>query len=301
MPSGKALVLVGGVVAAGVLFLVTTKKANAKPKDGSAPLPKEALPTNATTFPPIIVPPLQGLPTFPTNPGGVVVVPDGSTDDDDDDDLQPPLVVSPAPGPLPPVLPVPLPPPPPTATTIPGLPMTLPEIIQSGGDILEQAGIPVVVPLPEQITPPPPPPPPLVPPVILTEEAESPTALHDDTAAVLDVMLDIEATSKWKRAEPLLKAWQASRNLVADGKFGPKSAKTMASETGLLPIVRYWPTSSIKEKAVPAYSAELVALANAAEEPRRSQLMAAAQREKGQGFGTGQKAINPLISFDAPG
>jgi hypothetical protein len=51
---------------------------------------------------------------------------------------------------------------------------------------------------------------------------------------------------------------------------------------------------------VPAFAAELVALANAAEEPRKSQLMAAAQREKGQGFGSTQKPINPLIAFDPP-
>jgi hypothetical protein len=179
--------------------------------------------------------------------------------------------------------------------TLPGSTIKLPPA--QGGDILDQAGIPVLVPgveLPET--------PPVIelPEEVITptqEQAQQPTVLHDDTAAVLGQMLAIEATSKWKRVEESLKPWQQERALKVDGKFGPKSATTMALETGLLPIVRYWPAGATKDAAVKAYRETLRSIAVTAEEPRRTQLLAAAEREKGQGFGTSQKPISPLISF----
>ncbi len=312
--SGKALVLVGLVVGGGVLFLAT-KKAKAKGADAQPQSPGVA------TQSPGIAPPLSGIPT--TDPtGGVIVVPD----EGEPEDSPPPAVVVPqlpqlpiplpqvtlpplgtilAPGPTPTAVPPTTSPPPAPAptpvqdaqATFPGAVLAVPpEIVQAGADILTQAGIPTVVPLPPQITPPPSP----TAPVVVPEPAETPTLLHDDTAAVLDVMLEMEGTSKWKRIEEALKPWQKARNLVVDGKLGPKSTLLMAAETGLLPIVRFWPTGTIKEKALPKFQQDLLAISATAEEPRKSQLVAAAQREKGQGFGSKQGPITPLIAFDLP-
>ena len=96
---------------------------------------------------------------------------------------------------------------------------------------------------------------------------------------------------------PCSKNWLTKRSLLGDGKFGQKSATMLAGETGLLPIIRYWPTNAIKSTAVPAFQKSLLALAQTAEEPRRTQLVAAAQRETGQGFGSKQSPISPLIAL----
>jgi len=292
MAVGKLLLLGGAVVA--VAVLASSKKAKAAP-----------------AVPPVVAPPLEG--GFAAHPeqGGVVIVPEQG----EPHEQPPPLVLQPveqptfsatSPGFVPPPLgtlpptiaPAPAAAPPPilpqvladAAQTLPGASMTLPQVAT---DILSQAGIPTVVdqgPVPEPVI--------NVPEMVVTphqEAAQQPTLLHDDTAAVLAKMLAEEATSSWKHVEPLLIPWQAARGLVQDGEFGPKSAKMMAGETGLLPIVRYWPTGAVKSTAVAAYRNDLLALAHGAEEPRATQLVAAAQRETGQGFGTKQGPITTLI------
>lgn len=139
-------------------------------------------------------------------------------------------------------------------------------------------------------------PPPSAPP--RRDEPEQTTSIPDDTAELLRTLLNREATSSWKRNEPELTVWQRSRGLTADGKFGPGSALRMAQETGLLPIVRFWPKGSVKEKgAVEEYAAALLSIARNAEEPRKAQLKAAAGREQGQGFGRNPAPISPLITI----
>lgn len=126
----------------------------------------------------------------------------------------------------------------------------------------------------------------------------APTTIADDTADLLALMLADEAQPNWKRKIPELASWQAARGLKADQMFGPKSAQTMAKETGLLPIVRYWPTGSYREgKWLKDYRAALLAEAASASEPRASQLKAAALREQGQAFAPVQP-IKILIALE---
>ena len=103
---------------------------------------------------------------------------------------------------------------------------------------------------------------------------------------------------RWKRIDGQVKAWQSARGLVSDGKFGPGSALRMAEEIGTLPLVRYWPSGTLKTREVPKYQAALYELANEAEEPRASQLRAAAEREQGQGYGTARKPVEQLIVLE---
>lgn len=293
MAGAGKVILVGGVIAAAVAVAVLAAPKKAKAAPGTVPLPPGARPEDI----PPVAPPLSGTPV--PEPGqGVVVVPDDGEPEED----EVPVVVAPSPVPASPVpLPVPVVPPfVPPASPPKAPPASLPipaDVLDAGKDILEQAGIPMVVPpviategepsieLPELVVTP------------TQEQAEQPTALHDDTAAVLSVMLPAEATAKWKRVEAALKPWQRARQLKEDGKFGPKSALTMAAETGLLPIIRYWPAGAQPGKAVPEFRAALIALANDAAEPRATQLRAAAEREQGQGFGSNQKPISPLIAL----
>lgn len=156
-------------------------------------------------------------------------------------------------------------------------------------------GEPVVLvpPTPPEVLPPqtPPIPPPVEPP-------EQPVDIPADTVEVLRVMLSAEATPNWKRREPLLGVWQKTRGLTDDQRFGPGTALRMAQETGLLPVIRFWPRGAIKEQgAVEEYQAALLQVAASKPEPHRAQLQAAANREQGQGFGRAQTPITPLISI----
>lgn len=130
------------------------------------------------------------------------------------------------------------------------------------------------------------------------EHAEKPTQLPADTADLLRIMLADEKSANWKRRVPELAPWQAARGLKPDQEFGTKSALQMATETGLIPIVRFWPKGSFLEgKWLTDYRRALRTLAMQAEEPRAAQLVAAADRELGQGFGRGQQPISPIIEI----
>jgi hypothetical protein len=109
--------------------------------------------------------------------------------------------------------------------------------------------------------------------------------VSEDTAAVQRELLDAEQTPRWKFISERVRQWQRARGLVADGMFGPRSALRMATEVGVLPLVRYWATGTLPETAVPAYREAIDAIADEAPEPRASQLRASALREQGQGFG----------------
>ena len=111
-------------------------------------------------------------------------------------------------------------------------------------------------------------------------------------------MLAEEGTSKWKKVDPMVMAWQSTRGLVSDGKYGPGTAKRMAEEIGTLPLVRYWPRGSLPQTALAPYKAELIKIAMTAEEPRKSQLMASAEREQGQGFGTAPKPVSQVVVLE---
>jgi hypothetical protein len=116
------------------------------------------------------------------------------------------------------------------------------------------------------------------------------------TLEMVRTLLAKERTPNWKSLdEPTVRAWQRYRKLVVDGKLGPLGVLALADETGLLPIVRAWPKGTWPEKAVPELRAKLEAKAMQAEEPRRSHLLAAVDRETGQAFGTPPKPMTVTI------
>lgn len=289
-------------VAGGATALLVMRKRSAQ----AAALPEDSAPPSAVTplpvqpFPvgdgfPVPAPsPGASLPIpLPPLPGDLIGPPIQLPEEDEREDIvlvpvAPPFVPPPAQN----VAPVPAPAP---AFPLPA-PILPPELVNEIPGLIPTPvvgpGIPVVAPAPIVVQPP------VIAPPIAAPPAEQPTVLEEDTAQLLGLMLGRESTSDWKRTEPLLKLWQGTRDLTADGKFGPGTALVMAQETGLLPIVRFWPQGSLIETgAVDNYREALFRIARTAEEPRRSQLMAAAEREQGQGFGRNPVPITPLISI----
>ena len=128
---------------------------------------------------------------------------------------------------------------------------------------------------------------------------ELPSTAPADTVALVTKMLAQEQNPHWRIIpEPLLVAWQKARGLTADGDFGTGGALKMAQEIGTLPIIRGWPKGSFPgDGKLAAYQASLQQIANAAPEPRASQLRAAAVREQGQGYGTPETPIVHLITL----
>lgn len=302
-PAGKTAL--GLLAVAGVVTLVIA---------GSS---KDAKASTSPEVKPPLLPPLQGnLPIPPS--GGVVMIPPGAGDEPDDE--TPPIVAPPTSGPialpggatfdpttgqatLPNGQPVQLPPlgplgslpaggaPPPGANqplpgvmptaplpAIPGLPPLPPQVANLPNLPIPPGRSPGALDLPE---------------VIVPGNPSQVTSAAADTIAAVTAMLAQEAGPKWRKMpEPTLVTWQKNRGRSTDGKFGTGDALVMAKEIGTLPIIRAWPKGSFREgKWVPEYQAALRALAASAPEPRKSQLLAAAEREKGQGFGTPEKPI----------
>jgi len=148
--------------------------------------------------------------------------------------------------------------------------------------------IPAEIPIPQVTVPPRPP----------TSTAELPSPVPEDTAIMVQRLLSQEAGPNWKTRDPVVKAWQASRGLVDDGEYGVKSALRTADEIGVIPLVRFWPKGSFPEGSwIRDYQAALVSKAMAAPQPRKSQLMASADREKGQGFARNVKAESKVVTL----
>jgi hypothetical protein len=192
-------------------------------------------------------------------------------DDEDDDEILQPEVVA-ADQPLPPAPPAPAP-----------------------------APVPVV-PSPAPVAPPPAPatPPPMTqaPTGAQPNNPEQKSVIPSDTAALLRIMLADETRANWKRRVPELGPWQRARGLKDDEAFGTVSALRMAQETGLIPIIRFWPAGSYPEGHwLTDYRKALRSLSMSMPEPHASQLVAAANRETGQGFGRGQTPISPAIQI----
>lgn len=299
-PAGKTAL--GLLAAAGVVTLIiagSSKDANAK--SSTAPEVK-----------PPLLPPLQGnLPIPPS--GGVVMVPPDAGDHPD----APPIVAPPANGPialpgggsfdpttgqgtLPNGQPVQLPPLGPLgANPAGGAPPAGPNQPLPG--VMPTAPLPAIPglpPLPPQVAnlPPAGGGGATLPPVVTPPVAGNPsqvTSAPADTIAAVTAMLAQEAGPKWRKMpEPTLLTWQKNRGRTQDGKFGTGDALVMAKEIGTLPIIRAWPKASFPEgKWLPEYRAALRELAATAAEPRKSQLLAAAEREQGQGWGTPEKPI----------
>jgi hypothetical protein len=205
-------------------------------------------------------------------------------DEDEDEDEEP---IARSPGFVPPPIsnaPTPAPAPPINVPT-PRVPDFIPTPVVG-------PGIPIEIPRATR---------PVTPPVIEVpsiDDVEQESTVPEDTARVVRKMLAAEASSGWKKVEPELKIWQRARGRSVDGKFGPGDAIAMAAEIGTLPIIRFWPAGTLPPGAVEDFQEKLFELAAEAEEPRASQLRASADREQGQGFGSNQTTISPLIELE---
>jgi hypothetical protein len=169
---------------------------------------------------------------------------------------------------------------------LPSLPNLIPGLTPAAGP----SGAPVLPTIPG------PAPAPSAPPA---SPPEVPSTAPADTVAVVAKMLAQEQNPHWRIIpEPTLVAWQRARGLGADGDFGTGTALKMAEEIGTLPIIRGWPKGSTPHDGkLDNYRASLQQIANAAPEPRASQLRAAAAREAGQGYGTPETPIVHLITL----
>jgi hypothetical protein len=264
---------IGGVLA--VVLLASGKKANAKP---SQQLP-EGEPGSDEN--PIDLDAIPDEPPAPQSPGWPQPV------------AQTPALPAPIPAINPPGPPpqgsisVPLPSIPgvPQIPTAINVPVTLP---QTADD--DEPPTPANVPVPSVPVPPRPP----------AHTAELPTAAPQDTVTMVQRLLAQEASPNWKKADPVLQAWQKSRGLVADGKFGPGTALRVADEIGTIPLIRFWPKGTYPEgNWIRDYQAELIAKANQSPSPRKEQLLASAEREQGQGFARNVPAQKKVITLEA--
>jgi hypothetical protein len=295
-PGAKVFLTLAGIGAVvGGIVIFSSKKAKA------ATLP--ASDTDDTAPPDVIVPEVDQL------PGGLQ--PSGTV---------PPFVppfpqFTPTPGPAPSPQPFPQQPPPPQTVTLPTPvgPITVP--LPAGPTV----PVTVPVPLPDVLAQQPagaqPPPPPIVqlPPIVSTPPGPVPlppiltappsiplpqpvlapapaplpvSTVPKDTAAMVSALLTAETKIGWNIISSQVKAWQKSRGLVEDGKYGPKSALTVAAELATVPIIRFWPKGSQKAPELDKYRTALFELASQTNDPNRAdQLRFAAEREKAQSFG----------------
>lgn len=198
--------------------------------------------------------------------------------------VSPPPFVGPLPGESGPPLKLPIPAPRPKPAK-PRPPVVLPDLpdlsdlpeLPDVEDILVPA--PITLPPPGEVTPAPP-----------------PDDIDPVTLAMLRYLLAREHDADWKELDiPVVRDWQRHEGLVVDGKFGPTGALHLAEQTGLLPIIRAWPRGTFPEKHLPEFRNKLRAVAAEAEEPRRTHLLAATEREKGQAFGTPPKPVTVYI------
>lgn len=160
---------------------------------------------------------------------------------------------------------------PPPVSAVPAAPAAPP----SPGVTVQLPSGPVTIPLPApvaQSTPPGP---------------AGGTTVSADTAAMVAGLLTAEASPGWNKVDPLVRAWQKTKGLTADGKFGPQTALTAAKELGTVPLIRFWPLGSTKAKLLASYQDALLALASQSADPARAaQLQHSAQREQAIAFST---------------
>lgn len=163
--------------------------------------------------------------------------------------------------------------------------------------------VPLPLPPPSVSVPPPPGPvsiqlPQIAPPI--APPAATGTTVQSDTANLVHGMLDAETRSGWNVIDPIVRAWQKSRGLTADGKFGPQTALTVAKELGTLPLIRFWPLGSTKAKLLAAYQDALMTLSAAArptDPARADELQHSAQRETALAYST--KGALPPVPLSA--
>lgn len=280
-----ALMLVGGVAAAS-----SARKGGADTDDDddddAAPLPSPS-----------------GVTPGPFAPVDVVPTPDLDGDDDDDDDA--PVPTSPG---------WPQPPGPSPSPTI-----NLPNIINTGGAqppvaipislpadvVIPPEALPVnlptnVIPLPTMPPVVTAPPSVVVPPSVSVPPLPSLDVVGKQlTDAMVRELKTAERNRGWKREYESVAAWQAHYGRKVDKKFGPKDALFLATLTGEVPVVRYWPASDgvNPKRALQDYKSALSTIAATKGNPHRDLLLASVARERGQSFGppTGNGGQSPIL------
>jgi hypothetical protein len=115
------------------------------------------------------------------------------------------------------------------------------------------------------------------------------------TIALAKLLIDREASAGWKSANQSdVLAWQKRVGLTADGKFGEKGELRMAQEVGILPLIRYWPASTLQGTEVPKYQAALRAYAATVQASNPAHAIAlnnSAAFEVGQSYAANPAAI----------
>jgi len=113
------------------------------------------------------------------------------------------------------------------------------------------------------------------------------TTVKADTAAMVAALLDAETRAGWNVTDPNVQVFQKARGLTADAKFGPGTALATALEIGTLPLIRFWPLGTTKNKALQDYKAALLDLANKSPDPNHAQqLRLSASREDARAYST---------------
>jgi len=122
------------------------------------------------------------------------------------------------------------------------------------------------------------------------------TTVKSDTAAMVSALLDAETRAGWNVTDPNVLVFQKARGLTADSKFGPGTALAAALELGTLPLIRFWPLGTTKQKALDSYKAALLDMANKSPDPNHAQqLRLSAAREDARAYSTkGKLAALPV-------
>ena len=264
-PAALALLLMGG---AAYLLLAPSKKpatGGATPQPTPEPSPAPA-PTPTITIPPNVIPNVPG--------------------------------VTPANAPTVQVTPAPVPTPAQVTQQLPQVLTDLTKILQGGTTPATQvptAPAPTAVPVPTVVVVPTPAPVPSPAPTPLQTQEQAPQLDPHGTIALAKDMINAESSSGWKTAlQSRIAGWQSSMGLTADGKFGEKSAYKMAQEVGVLPLIRYWPSSTQLKADLQSYRDTLNTMA--ANIQSTNPAMAAALRssagyEQGQAYTGTPKAV----------
>jgi hypothetical protein len=195
---------------------------------------------------------------------------------------------------------------PPLAATSPGLP-PLPAAPLPPGDILTT---PAPLPAPSSPSVPSSPSSSLPDIPLPTELADRETDARNDpngTVALARLLIARENAPGWKEdLKPDVEEWQRRVGLGADGKFGLHSAKRMAYEVGILPLVRFWTLGKHWDKAsalkdyratMAGVIADLRKLSPASHAHVRA-LEASIQREQAQGFPSKPAPVNTVQQID---
>lgn len=272
----KVGVAVGTVLGLGLIVGVAAASSGKrnKRKPAEEPIDLDALPEpepspSAVTsdVPPVVVSPstphdddeqTQSSPgTFPDiTPGDVAM---------------PPLVVTSAPATSEPPIMVSTHPsiPSPVPVAVPAI--DVPQVLTDLSHSIPQAPIPVSVPLPT------------VPPVAAAPLADA------MTLAMVAELRAAERSAGWKRSYPSVERWQAAHGRTVDGKFGPGDALVLATISGDVPVIRYWPLKDgpNPKRAVDDYRQALMTIA-AAKPALAVALQHSASIERGQSFGPPQ-------------